>query len=100
MNDTQIKTLEQVRQFLEGTADVELCTDSKKDRYAWIQTTLVRFRYLQLSKANKGMLLTFLQKGQWLFTHPGQAPGKAVLQDWTHPASSTHDPRISPQIHR
>ena len=62
MNDTQIKTLEQVRQFLAGTVDVELCIDSKEDRYAWIQTTLVRFHYLQLSKADKGMLLSFLQK--------------------------------------
>jgi len=35
MNDTQIKTLEQVRQFLEGTVDVELCIDAKEDRYAW-----------------------------------------------------------------
>ena len=62
MNDTQIKTLEQVRQFLEGTAEIELCIDAKEDRYAWIQTTLVRFRYLQLSKADKGVLLSFLQK--------------------------------------
>jgi hypothetical protein len=37
MNDTQIKTLEQVRQFLEGTANIELC-EAKEDRYAWIQT--------------------------------------------------------------
>jgi hypothetical protein len=62
MNDTQIKTLEQVRQFLEGTAAMELCIDAKEDRYAWIQTPLVRFHYRQLSKADKGVLLSFLQK--------------------------------------
>ncbi len=61
MNYTQIKTLELVRQFLEGTADVELCIDATEDRYAWIETTLVRFRYLQLSKADMGILLSFLQ---------------------------------------
>jgi hypothetical protein len=55
MNDTQIKTFEQMRQFLEGTANIELCIEAKEDRYAWIQTTLVRFHYLQLSKADKGM---------------------------------------------
>ena len=32
------------------------------DRYAWVQTTLLRFHYLQLSKADKGVLLSFLQK--------------------------------------
>ena len=62
MNDTQIKTLEQVRQFLEGTSAMELSIDIKEDRYAWIQTTLVRFRYLQLSKTGKGLILSFLQK--------------------------------------
>ena len=62
MNDAQIKTLEQVRQFLLGTSAVELSIDAKKDRYAWIQTTLVRFRYLQLSKTDKGLILSFLQK--------------------------------------
>ena len=62
MNDTQIKTLEQVHQFLEGPAVVELSIDAKEDRYAWIQTTLVRFRYFQLSKTGKGLILSFLQR--------------------------------------
>lgn len=62
MNDTQIKTLDQVRQFLEGTRVIGLAIDAKEDRYAWIQHTLIRFRYRQLSKADKGLLLGFLQK--------------------------------------
>ena len=61
MNDTQIKTLDQVRQFLEGTRVIDLVIDAKEDRYAWIQHTLIRFRYRQLSKADKGLLLGFLQ---------------------------------------
>jgi hypothetical protein len=32
MNDTQIKTLEQVRQILVGTADLEFSIDAKQDR--------------------------------------------------------------------
>ena len=62
MNDTQIQTLEQVRQFLEGTGAVALTIDAKEDRYAWIQRTLIRFRYRQLSRPDKGRLLGFLQK--------------------------------------
>ena len=62
MNDSHIKTLEQVHQFLEGTAAVELSIDAKADRYTWIQSTLVRFHYLQLNKADKGLILSFLQK--------------------------------------
>ena len=49
MND-QLKTLDQVRQFLEGTAAVDLMIDAQGERYEWIQQTLIRFQYRQLSK--------------------------------------------------
>ena len=62
MNDNRIRTLEQVRQFLKGAADVKLEIDSKAERYEWIENTLIRFRYLQLSKADKGLLLSFMEK--------------------------------------
>lgn len=62
MNDTQIKTLEQVRQFLGGTMAVEFAIESKEERYRWLQKTLVQFRYRHLNKADKGVLLSFLAK--------------------------------------
>ena len=62
MNDTQIKTLEQVRQFLNGVEAIDLVIETKEARYAWIRETLIRFRYRQLGKADKGLLLDFLHK--------------------------------------
>jgi len=62
MNDNRIKTIGQVRQFLDGTADVEFAIDTKAKRYEWIEETCVRFRYLELGKAEKGLLLKFLGK--------------------------------------
>ncbi|CAN5420779.1 hypothetical protein BH10ACI2_BH10ACI2_21570 [soil metagenome] len=62
MNEKGIRTIEQVRQFLEGTADVEFEMGTKAKRYEWIEETLVRFRYLELSKPEKGLLLKFLRK--------------------------------------
>ncbi len=62
MNDTQIKTLDQVREFLNGTRAIELVIETKQARYSWIRETLQRFRYRQLGKADKGLLLDFLQK--------------------------------------
>jgi len=62
MNDNDITTLEQVRQFLEGTEALELCIADKDDRYAWIERTLRRFRYRTLNKANKGFILRYLQR--------------------------------------
>ena len=52
MNDTQLETLDQVRQFLEGTEAVSFQIESKDARYRWLQHTLVKFRYLQLSKTD------------------------------------------------
>jgi transposase InsO family protein len=62
MNDLQIDTLEKVRRFLEGTAEIDFSIDTKEDRYAFIQRTLIRFGYNSLSKADKGLLLCFLAR--------------------------------------
>jgi len=62
MNDTQLETLEQVRQFLEGTEAVSFQIESKDARYRWLQHTLVKFRYLQLSKTDKGLITRYIRK--------------------------------------
>ena len=62
MNDTPIKTLEHVRQFLNGLGALEFRIEAKAARYTWIQGMLLRFHYPQLRKAEKGLLLDFLQK--------------------------------------
>ncbi len=62
MNDTQIETLDQVRQFLEGTEAISFQIESKDARYRWIQHTLVKFRYLKLSKTNKGLITRYIRK--------------------------------------
>ncbi len=62
MNDTPFKTLDEVRQFLNGVGAIEFSIEAKDARYAWMQTMLLRFHYPQLRKAEKGLLQDFLQK--------------------------------------
>ena len=62
MNDSQIETLEQVRQFLDGVAIMKITIPSKTECYRWIQGTLVRFRYLALGKADRGLIRRYLQQ--------------------------------------
>lgn len=62
MNDSHIKTLEQVRQFLQGAAVMDMAIQSKAECYRWIQRTLVRFRYLELCRSDKGLIVHYLQK--------------------------------------
>lgn len=60
MNDHHLKTLQQVRAFLDGTQAVEFSLDTKAERYDFIRCTLIRFAYHRLSKPDKGLLLRFM----------------------------------------
>nr|VFK00648.1 MAG: hypothetical protein BECKLFY1418B_GA0070995_12002 [Candidatus Kentron sp. LFY] len=62
MNDTRIKTLEQVRGFLAGTSGVELSISSKEECYRWIEQILIRLGYRNCGKAEKGLLLDSIEK--------------------------------------
>ncbi len=59
----QIKTLEDVQAFLEGTQAVVFeVADTKAARYRWIQRMLIRFDYAKLSKSARGLVIRFLMK--------------------------------------
>jgi hypothetical protein len=60
MNIQQIKTLEQVSQFLESTADTTIMPPSKDEAYRWVQHNLKHFRYRLLKRPDKGMIRQFL----------------------------------------
>ncbi len=45
MNDSHIDTLDEVRQFLGGTDEIDLEIDRKKNRYDFIKRSLMRFKY-------------------------------------------------------
>ena len=75
MNATQIETLEQVRLFINAVETIDLVIETKEARYAWIRERRIRFRYRQLGKADKWLLLDFFTQGQRLFLDPGQTPG-------------------------
>ncbi len=60
MNDNDIKTLPQVRAFLDGTRTVEFSMHTKSERYDFVRRTLIRLAYHTLSKPDKGAVLSFL----------------------------------------
>lgn len=62
MNIQNIKTLEQVKMFLDGTVEVDFAIETKEQRYQFIENTLIDFDYLKRSKKEKGWLLCFLEK--------------------------------------
>ena len=60
MNDNDIKTLPQVRAFLDGTRAVEFSLNTQLERYDFVRRTLIRLAYHTLSKPDKGVVLSFL----------------------------------------
>ena len=53
MNEAQVRTVEQVRQVLEGTQELEFrLAEDDEGRYGWIAAVLKRFEYRQLPRAD------------------------------------------------
>lgn len=63
MNDAKLVTLEQLRGFLAGTADLGLTAAADPSaRYRLIKKVLKRFKHPLQSKANRGLILRYLQR--------------------------------------
>ena len=62
MNETQLCTIEQIEQFLIGSAQIEFTTSGDdNERYAHISRVLKRFDYPGRNKRERGVLLRYLQ---------------------------------------
>ena len=62
MNDEQLRTLEQVRSFIEGSQEIEFRGLNAREKYNWIEEVLKRFRYPKLQKEGKGLIKNYLLK--------------------------------------
>ena len=63
MNEAQVRTLEQVRQVLEGTQALEFRrAEDDAGRYGWIDAVLRRFEYRQLPRGDRAPVLAYLQR--------------------------------------
>jgi len=63
MDEIQIRTLEDVEQFLAEPTGTQLKLQGNTDDvYKWIEHTLVRFRYHWLGKLQKGVILRYIQQ--------------------------------------
>jgi transposase InsO family protein len=61
MNDEQLHTLAQLKAFLEGTLAVDFAV-ATDERYDFIARTVRRFGYGRLKRADKGVVLRFLER--------------------------------------
>jgi transposase InsO family protein len=60
MNDTQITTINDVKELLLQNDKIQFDYQNKTQAYAWVEDTLVKFTYIKLSKTDKGVLRTYV----------------------------------------
>ena len=62
MNDEQLQTIEQVKQFLEGSEALEFRALSVGEKYNWIEEVLIRFSYHRLKRTEKGEIRRYIER--------------------------------------
>ena len=63
MNEAQVRTVEQVRQVLEGTQALQFrAAEDDEGRYGWIDAVLRRLDYRRLGRSERGAVLAYLQR--------------------------------------
>jgi len=62
MNDSHIVSIAQIKEFLKVVKEISFNGTSKKEKYPWIESVLLRFRYLTLRKKEKSILKNYIMK--------------------------------------
>ena len=62
LDTDRLQTLDQVREFLDGSQEIDLQPQTRADAYAFVAKTVQRFDYALRGKADKGLLRCFLAK--------------------------------------
>jgi transposase InsO family protein len=62
MNDEQLQTLEQVKEFVAASQPVKFQGLNVSEKYRWMEGVLKRFRYPMLKKEGKGLIKSYLLK--------------------------------------
>ena len=62
MDDKQIRTIEQVKQFVDSSQGIEFNGLNQKEKYRWAEEVLKKFKYQQLKKASKGIIRQYVEK--------------------------------------
>lgn len=62
MNDREVKTLEQVKQFINNSNGIEFNGINRREKYRWTEEVLKKFQYQRLKKEGKGVIRQYVEK--------------------------------------
>jgi len=60
MDDSQATSLEQIRAFLAGSAEVRFAAQKREELYGWVEQTLVRHEYATLRRPEKSLVRCYM----------------------------------------
>ena len=61
MNDSQIKTIPELKKFIQSACKMSFQRQSQADAYVWIKKVLKRFKYFRLKKLEKGIVQDYIK---------------------------------------
>jgi len=62
MDDSDLKSVEEIRLFLESTAPIRFKGANRLSKYNWIEETLKRLKYYSLTKKDKGIVRRYIMR--------------------------------------
>ena len=62
MDDKELRTLEQVKQFVDSSEGIEFSGLNVKEKYIWTEEVLKKFKYQWLKRNGKGILRRYIRK--------------------------------------
>lgn len=62
MNDSHMVSITQIKEFIKVAKDIEFQGASRKEKYEWIETILLRFRYFSCRKKDKSTLKQYMMR--------------------------------------
>jgi len=62
MDDREVRTLEQVKQFVDSSQGIEFRGINQKEKYRWTEEVLRKFKYERLRKTGKGVIREYVEK--------------------------------------
>ena len=62
MDDSEARSLEQIRAFLAGSGEVRFAGQRREEVYGWVEQTLVRHQYASVDRPGKGLVRTYIAR--------------------------------------
>ena len=60
MNDQLVVSMAQLKELIKLGNSATFISSNQKEAYAWINTSLIKFRYYKQKKREKGVIVTYL----------------------------------------